>query len=145
MPPEAAAAAAAAAASPAGAGARAWACGVCTCINAPGAARCEACGAREGAGGGGEAFPSLPSSSSSAGGGGKKGGKQSLQDFLTAGRVHPQNVWSQKRPDSAAGSGSSKGSGGPSQPASAGQWGARNGGGAKLAKSIGAVNDAWGQ
>jgi hypothetical protein len=71
-----------------------------------------------------------------AGGKKKKGGsKQPLSDLLATGQSHPQNAWSQQQRLSqlAAPSGGR---------GSMGQWG--KSGGSKLAKSIGAFNDAWG-
>lgn len=67
---------------------------------------------------------------------GKKGGsKQPLSELLATGQSHPQNAWSQQQRLSqlAAPSGGR---------GSMGQWG--KSGGSKLAKSIGAFNDAWG-
>jgi hypothetical protein len=81
-------------------------------------------------------------SSSAAAGKGKRGkprgiklvpgDPRSMQAFLNSGKVHPQNAWTHK-PNSS----------GPAQQAGLGQWG--QGGGAKLAKSASAINDAWGR
>lgn len=98
------------------------------------------------------AFPSLPSKPSTSGfqrasssdplkagpsqTNKKNKGKQSLQDFITAGKTHPQNVWTHNKQPADADNGST-GS------VARGQW--SKGGGNKLAKSIGAINDAWGK
>jgi hypothetical protein len=83
--------------------------------------------------------PSSSSSSSNrspgstAGAKGKKAGKpqkQSLQELMNSGNVHPQNVWTQaKKPGAPA-----------AQPT--GQW--KGGGGARIAKLHHALNDAHG-
>lgn len=75
--------------------------------------------------------------SSLQGGKKKKPQKQSLQQLLSSGKSHPQNAWSQQQRLSQV----TQAPASASQQTSLGQWG--KSGGAKLAKKISAVNDAW--
>jgi len=87
------------------------------------------------AGSSSDAGAAASSSSQQQAGKKKKGSKQPLSDLLTAGKTHPQNAWSQQQRLSGVVAAPSGGRG------SMGQWGKQ--GGAKLAKSISAFNDAW--
>jgi hypothetical protein len=66
-----------------------------------------------------------------------KKGKMSLGDLLAEGKTNPHNAWSQQQRRGAVVAAPA----GVAQTASLGQWG--RGGGQKLAKSVGAYNDAW--
>jgi len=167
VPPEAAIAAARAAEEQ-----PSWACASCTLLNAPQAAHCEACGApRNGPGGGGDAFPSLssaygsssaPSTSSSQqqGGGlgevaGLKGKKVKGGTKITIGlgagtarqvaaiqAANPApNAWGTTNSQQVRQQVEATRQAMAAQAAGRGSWSAS--GGAKLAKQIGAINDAW--